>query len=319
MNLPGEPVHSASALAALRAAHTFDPDTWALICPYSIGDTYFVYALARAFLQRHGGRRVAILGRQAHAELSLLFPGPETRFIGLAEEEVQLLRAVSHADPPTPGTAFVAHPRNYSAFTPDPRAWNPVVTMLEQYLALLSLPRGTPLQMPSVPYSAHVHAHALLEARGLPKGRTVLLAPEAISVPMLPPEFWLELANRLQAVGWAVCLNATAAHPGTKWHGFPVVSVPLGGLQALAETAGWVVSLRSGLCDLLARARCRLSVLYPRFRHGNLTHLQQYGLARQGLRPGAEEYEIANQVDAWRILEGLSGLSQDGPTPRQPG
>jgi hypothetical protein len=238
-------------------------------------------------------------------DIPALFPAGAKRTFVMEEAHVAGFREFSHRGPQSFGLLLVAHPRNHVAFTPSPHHWHPKISMLEQYLRFFQLPANTALAVPVVTAELRHQALERLQRHELPPGRTVILAPEAASLTMLPAAFWSTLGQRLQTAGWTVCLNQSGSEQSPSWPGLPHLHFPLREALPLAELAGWVISLRSGLCDLLASAACRLSVIYPKPRWAGLSPLQQYGL--RPMRPVAplEEFEIGSQEDAWSVIEML--------------
>lgn len=99
------------------------------------------------------------------------------------------------------------------------------------------------------------------DCHGMIEGRSVILAPWAKSVAGLPASFWEAEAARWSSEGWRVFTNLAPGEesiPGTR-----PLAVPLCELLPLAERAGVFVALRSGVCEVLAGARCRKIVYFP--------------------------------------------------------
>jgi hypothetical protein len=98
---------------------------------------------------------------------------------------------------------------------------------------------------------------------GLALGRTVILAPTSRTLTPPPPAFWEGLIARLRAEGWTVCHNLSASEreAGEGFPGCVPLVCPLSELLPLAELAGWVISARSGICELLSTADIRLTIV----------------------------------------------------------
>jgi hypothetical protein len=179
----------------------------------------------------------------------------------------------------------VAHPHNLG-LADGPL---PPLHLLDLYRRLFRLPTGAPLLRPTVPPSAYDEALRRFRHQGLPAGRTVLLAPAAASIKTHPQAFWQALVRDLRKAGWTVAMNTpVAADP---LEGTVPLAFPLREAIPMAELAGWVVSSRSGLCDLLSTARCRLTVVYPRT-DSPWSPLQAFSLVGMGLSTEAEEFEF---------------------------
>jgi hypothetical protein len=272
-----------------RELSILSDDTWVLISPYSIGDTYLLCALAKHLLLENGGAGVTLLLRASHMDVAELFPEDIAQKLPLHEKHLYWFRRARSPLPLQPGIPIVAHPRNHEAFSADPRKWKRTESMLNQYLNFFHLPLNTPLSKPVVSSVAYFKAKERLHVLGLPEQRTVILAPDAVSVKTLPPSFWHIMSHELRRSGWSVCFNSS----GT--------SYPLSEAIPVAELAGWVISMRSGLCDLISTANCRLSVIYPEKTNSVLSPLEEYSLKNQGLPSTVEEFE-ADLSDDFLLL-----------------
>ncbi len=275
-------------------------DTWGLISPYGIGDTYLLCALSRQLLAGSGDA-VSLLARPSHRDVGLLFPEGIARLSALDEVDLPLLRSWRRQGPPRRGIPLVAHPLNLAlADGPLPR-----LHLLDLYRRLFRLPPEAPLLRPTVPPAVCDEALRRFRHLGLPAGRTVLLAPAAASIKTHPQAFWQALVRALRKAGWTVALNTPMATEPLE--GTVPLTFPLGEAIPMAELAGWVVSSRSGLCDLLSTARCRLTVIYPRT-DSSWSPFQAFSLVDMGLSPDAEEFEfpVAGGYDeaSARILAG---------------
>ena len=86
-------------------------------------------------------------------------------------------------------------------------------------------------------------------------GKTVVLAPYAKSVKLLPEAFWKRLADLLRERGFCVCTNA-AGDREPPVEGTNAVSVPFNSVVPFVERAGAVVGIRSGFLDVAGSAGC---------------------------------------------------------------
>jgi hypothetical protein len=90
------------------------------------------------------------------------------------------------------------------------------------------------------------------------------------------------------------------------------LDVPIELFIAAATAAGAVVSMRSGLCELVAHADCRLTVIYPDEPDDSRRRLARgFSLRESGLRPDANEVWL--QADATRdaienVIAGIMDL-----------
>lgn len=139
------------------------------------------------------------------------------------------------------------------------------------------------------------------EKYGLIKGKTVILAPNAQTIPLLPDEFWETLANRLCEKGFDVCTNV-ASKDEYAIRGTIPVFIKLNDIQEFAEKAGYFVSLRSGLCDILCNCNCKKIILYHFILDVNMEKIQFFSLKNMGFNKNLFEYGI-NQENEAKIIE----------------
>src|ERR1700744_3907754 len=133
------------------------------------------------------------------------------------------------------------------------------------------LPAGTAVR-PPVFDEPGGDIDAYLSAEGLPRGRTVVLAPHAVTLKSpVSHDFWTRLAGELSERGFTVCTNVAGTEeplPGTRALSFaPEHAVPI--LDAL----GYLISVRSGLCDLVSSSTATKIVLFesgPKWRKATL-------------------------------------------------
>ena len=112
-------------------------------------------------------------------------------------------------------------------------------------------------------FSADINvACEYLKQNGLQPGKTIIFAPFSKSCSsMFPQEGWEYLATFFSNQGYSVCTNCgdTGDIPikGTRALFFPFVDS-----LAVLEAAGYFISNRSGLCDVVGFAHCKKVVLY---------------------------------------------------------
>lgn len=139
--------------------------------------------------------------------------------------------------------------------------------------------------------------HKLLE------GRTVLLSPDAQSVPLLSDEFWKRLSKRLTSMQYCVCTNIGSDEEKAIDGTIPVF-VSINDVCEFTEKAGCFIGLRSGLCDLLCDSDCKRIVLYS-----NQGAYAIFSIKNMGFDKNLSEYivQAENEMDIIdRIVQELS-------------
>lgn len=166
------------------------------------------------------------------------------------------------------------------------------------------------LTAPPVPGDAGEATAQIFFEKGLQPNRTVVLAPYAYCMELLPIEQWGRLAAALGNRGFSVCTNCNGGEspvPGTV-----AVSVPYQYMPVFLERAGYFIALRSGLVDVTYTASCKRIILYPKENFnmwGIGAPMDCFSLKKMGLRDDAVELEYdRSETDKlhsliWRTVE----------------
>lgn len=99
-----------------------------------------------------------------------------------------------------------------------------------------------------------------LANKGMVRGKSVVLAPYANSIELLPAQFWEALAKRLQNMQYNVFTNIAGKQKPVK--GTIGLEIPFHQIGSYLEYAGFFIALRSGLCDIAGQAQCRQIVIF---------------------------------------------------------
>lgn len=148
-------------------------------------------------------------------------------------------------------------------------------------------------------------------------GKTVLLAPYANSLNMLPMEFWIKLAKKLNNLGYRVCTNSFGKDEPII-EGTCGLALEYNDLIAFLEQAGAVISLRSGLSDCISSAKCKKIILYPKQQlyeiMGGIGSSKDYfSLNNMKLCDDAIEYEIdfSNTKELKKVIKKIITYFQE--------
>lgn len=135
----------------------------------------------------------------------------------------------------------------------------------------------------------------------LKKGKTVVLAPYAGSfIPDMTADDWKDIADTLKSKGYTVCTNSSGDAE-------PVISgtVPIFFMYDRAisflEYAGGFIAFRSGLCDVVSQAKCKMIIFYDN--NYSAANLGFFSLKKMGLREDVEE--LAWTKDALQIINDI--------------
>lgn len=229
-----------------------------IVCPWGIGDTVMVCGLSEAIEVQYGGKVYFII--KPSNECVLKMYGIEEYQIHTFQE--QELRELAGQTPYIEkGKIFVGHPGYYENVEKYIKCGKYERTFLEMYRELLQLPKESrfvyPCHIPEISNTLREQLH----------GKTVeeitLIAPEIQSYPykkMLDPYWRNEIQNAIDR-GEQVVLNAIGDH--MKEFEDYYVDMSLEDLVALAVRCKKVISVRSGLTDLIYSMVRSMEVVYP--------------------------------------------------------
>ena len=134
------------------------------------------------------------------------------------------------------------------------------------------------------------------QAAGILPGRTVILSPAAYSLKPLPDGFWRRVCDGLERQGWNTVFCCDPQREPVPVPGKANCFFPYREGEALLRYAGGFLAVRSGLCDVVSRAACRMVILHPprperpdRTRHRSDRAF--CGLTEMGLRSETGELE----------------------------
>lgn len=118
----------------------------------------------------------------------------------------------------------------------------------------------------------------------LPKGKTVLLSPYALTIDEIPMERWERMAEKLMQKGMTVCTNV-GSDKEAPIKGTQGVFIPYKQIVDFAEKAGGFIGLRNGLCDIISSTHARLAAIYPKHKpQKDSFYYRCYSLKKLGLR-----------------------------------
>ena len=110
-------------------------------------------------------------------------------------------------------------------------------------------------------------------------GRTVLIAPYSQSMGRIPEEICLRLVSLLKGAGYSVVTNISGdEEPLDDTVG---LQIPYIELIDFVNKAGTVISMRSGLCDIVSSTDSKMVVFFP---EGNKVWPRYFSLHRMGLK-----------------------------------
>jgi len=257
-------------------------DEWGLVCPFGIGDTYFTCGFAKEILKTHGGKKITVFVKSNHTFIPSIFTEISKTVVIQFPFNIKYL---GHYDLKM-GKPF------YSHFI-DNNLVNLIgyndFTLLDCYKRLFNLKNESSLSKPLSPSKYECkEAEQVFLKNNLSKFKTVILAPEANSTAVIDKKFWIDLSKELSNNGFIPVGNIV--NHKNNIQGIQNLNLPLEIIRAFVELSGFVVSIRSGLCDLLSDVNTSLVVIYPDVNGGRL--IKGTSLKSMGISKSAIEYEI---------------------------
>lgn len=117
---------------------------------------------------------------------------------------------------------------------------------------------------------------------------SIILSPYANSLPNFPISFWEQIAEGLQERGYNVYTNSgSELEPVIK--NTEKLFLPIREMIEMMNQVKAFISIRNGLCDVLAECGCQKIILYPEKGMEQGTVLDCYSLNGMGLCDDAEE------------------------------
>jgi hypothetical protein len=219
------------------------------ISPFGLGDTLRLAGLKSALEEKYHTPLHFVINESHRIIMTLYGYGIDDFSVHHFSKE-ELENIGKEYPVPRRGFPYVAHPV-YSDRSGLIERWEKTPFHVEElFERFLGLEQGVQMKAP---------CHYPAPVEGLEK--TVLLIPEAKSVPGISDRYWRGLAAQLRKAGYTVMQNYLQRGNGIR--GVPVVEGSLEEVTAYALSCGKVYSVRNGLCDLLLWKVQRMCVLYP--------------------------------------------------------
>ena len=243
--------------------------------------------------------------KQQHQDIPALFPDSITRTVTFNSR--QIVNSATFARQLAPKKLFFAHPSvNFCNGKIDLVGFKNF-NLLDSYRFTFKLNETAALSTPKISSELRKHAQQRMTDYGLPPAKTVILAPDSSSTPNLSnirndaDYFWELLARKLRAQGYTVTLLSNRNDSFLPQ--IPRIEFSLTEAIPLAQMCGWVIAARSGLCDLIATAKAKLTILYPEHKWHSGTVYTTTSLQLMGLNQSATEIVVDRLSNAEVIVD----------------
>ncbi len=229
----------------------FKKDTTYILCPYDIGDALFVSGYVNAYKKRYNRERVCIVTKKSLGFVGEIFEAVDEV---IADNELARrleLFSVATSTWSLKNFLFAHAERNLCRVQKNilPDNDRAVLTF---YRIVLGLEDDAEFTLPHIDdqYNEGNYDDA------------VILMPYAVCLSLNKEDFWQKLAKEISALGYRVYTNvkddSEKVIEGTLPFSYDLLTA-----ASIAPKTKAVISLRSGICDLLAFTATDLYVLYP--------------------------------------------------------
>lgn len=256
----------------------FCKNNFYIVCPGSIGDTLYVASLVKAYKHRNSITSVSLIVKENQKSIPLLFASVDERIV--SDELVEILDSYSRSK-------VVWQLDNYLyGFAREDYFCN---LYMKPYEAknLLSGYKAAILGLQEEAEYEEIWIDQTVGDPEIFNQKTIIVMPHESSAKRLPISLWEEISKNL-SVNYNVYTNikdkSELPVKGTK-----AVSESLKDMLPICEKCYAVISIRTGICDLLAFSKCKLIVLNTEqelsekwdltkvFNRDNLVNIDCYG------------------------------------------
>lgn len=235
-----------------------------ICCPCGLGDTLYVAALAKEYKYIYSEvKKVCLIIKEKHMGLVSLFKGVDE--IIISDGIVAALHVFSTSTETWNRNNYI-----YGHFTSD---WmekyimgiytGNMISSYKKYI--MHLPEECQLEHPQFQKSCDVMTQI--------NKNTIIMMPYAVSSDTLPECFWSEIAEKLLILGYQLYTNTKddteKVIPGTKR-----LSETVDIMAQLCERCFAVISVRSGMCDILGLTNTTLLVINTEKVHSEFWNIE---------------------------------------------
>lgn len=242
-----------------RIRNVYGEDTHVFLMRGATGDTYLQLAMMDNYIREQGISHYKIIGDSAgFRDLLDLFQ--ERNFVVINGYKVESIEKAYMLLGSRKLNLTILFPWAYSLYFNRCR-----IRMTERFhfmdtyqYYVLNLKQDMQVKIPRFRSLTQKEQEKIIQ-KGVIKGKTVIIAPEANSITQLETELWNQVIVKLEEKGYAVLVNMeeNEGYCAPGYFCAYTESVPL------LEYAGFFIGLRSGFCDIVSTAKCHKVVIYP--------------------------------------------------------
>lgn len=271
------------------------------VCPLIVlGDAYVGMSCMREYMQHYGITEYAlVLVDRACSKIASLF-GFDNHVYSITKEEMdEFIQYAVFSNMADGKILILNHRHPYTCRIGEIGNYKNINFMDHFRYSIFKLPEGS---MPEVPCAIRdseesiQYVEQLFSKNGLVKGKTVIIFPYAKTAAKLDEKFWEKLVIQLKEKGYEVCTNSSGdSEPAIK--GTKPLFFDIRYALETVEAAGYIVGLRSGLCDVISTAKAKKIIIYPDRFYGPDSFINFFSLNRMNLCDDAIELVWKNDIE----------------------
>ncbi len=235
-------------------------DCYNFISPYGLGDTLMLCGFHKAWEEKNKGK-IHFIIQPSHEIVMKMYGIKNYTLLKFEREEIRKnLNQIKASEKPTIGHIYLAHPLYHPEMDVLIKIWyDKKITFKELYTEFLQIDKNTKFEMPlNYPELTPQTEQKYGTIKEL--SNSVIVCPEAKSVRMFEEHYWQKIVKQYLKKGYRILCNCLDGKNLIK--GCEKIAPPLEELLAIAPFCHQIISLRSGVCDLLAMGGAKQVVYY---------------------------------------------------------
>ena len=264
--------------------NNFRKDEWYFVLNDAIGDTYIICSFL-PFIINNGHKVNVIISKENQKFIPYLFSDK----INILDIDVPINLLVKFGQYKK-GIPILVHPKYHL----NALLFNIIgyknINIYDVFKLFVNVPFSIGPFRPTFLFDFRQEIDNLFQAKKLVRGNTVLVCPDANSIEGFDISLWTLICKKLVSVGYSVVFMSNRKVNAE----FEVINFPLNYSKSFCDTAGYLVSIRSGFCDLIATSTAKKVILYPDIMWYNGSLLEVSSLRYHGLN---DEYLLELQIE----------------------
>jgi len=256
-----------------KEKNNINNSTWCFFNIFQLGDVVLVASLINRFSAFNKETEIKVFFKKKHFCIAKLFLNESQ--ICLMDEEVDPLLLYMKFTSFSVNAPIVCHPMylkqyNNGMIHKSFNAPNNNYPM-NHFVTMLNIPYNTkPLQHKDIWLDS---SNDIIARYKINKKKSIIVCPHANSIDpkLISISFWNLLVKKLISNGYTVYLNYGNDDPLYKIKGIIPIEIPLKNILNIFEYISRVITIRSGIADLLLNSEAKTTILYPQINNKFIT------------------------------------------------